>query len=412
MPPSLPRIGAAYSPLYFLAALGNGGLAVAFFMMLLFWVPHPGRPVPVHEDIVAAFAGGGPAMQIMIAVAMAGIAIFAAQHIRYLVWNLRSYAAWIDSAEAAKLGASNAETQKLALPLALAMGINVGFVLGLVFVPGLWRVVEYLFPAALLAFLAVGALALRQIGDFLGRVLVRGGGFSHAANNSYAQLLPAFALSMIGVGLAAPVAMSASPTVAGLAMVLSTFFLVAAALYGLVALILGVHAMMEHGAAEEAAPTLMIVIPILTVLGILTLRQQHGLHIHFGVDTAPGETLAFLGMLLSVQVLFGLLGLLVLRRQGYVGKYLGAGQKSPGSYALICPGVALSVMLHFFTNKGLVAAGVIGRFGVAYWVSSGLAVAFMLATIGLLLWLNRQHFGTREPAGPRVTPDPAVPYQR
>jgi hypothetical protein len=320
----------------------------------------------------------------MIAVAMAGIAIFAAQHIRYLVWNLRSYAAWIDSAEAAKLGASNAETQKLALPLALAMGINVGFVLGLVFVPGLWRVVEYLFPAALLAFLAVGALALRQIGDFLGRVLVRGGGFSHAANNSYAQLLPAFALSMIGVGLAAPVAMSASPTVAGLAMVLSTFFLVAAALYGLVALILGVHAMMEHGAAEEAAPTLMIVIPILTVLGILTLRQQHGLHIHFGVDTAPGETLAFLGMLLSVQVLFGLLGLLVLRRQGYVGKYLGAGQKSPGSYALICPGVALSVMLHFFTNKGLVAAGVIGRFGVAYWVSSGLAVAFMLATIGLL----------------------------
>lgn len=404
---SLPRFGEHYSPLYFLAALGNGGIAVAFFMMLFFWVPHPGQPVPIHEDIMAAFATGGPLMQAMIATAMTGIAFFAVQHIRYLVWNLRSYAAWKGTPACARLCASNAETQKLAMPLTLAMAINVGFVLGLVFVPRLWTVVEYLFPAAILAFLAVGVLALRQIGDFLGRVLVAGGGFSHAANNSYAQLLPAFALSMVGVGLAAPAAMSGTATVAGVAVVLSTFFMMAAAVHGIVALILGVHAMMEHGAAEEAAPTLMIVIPILTVLGILMLRQDHGLHAHFGVHTAPGETLYFLGTLLSVQLLFGLLGLLVLRRQHYHRKYLSHGHKSPGSYALICPGVALSVMLHFFTNKGLVAAGVIARFGVAYWVLSGVAVAFMVGMIALVWWLNRHHFGTEQLPGPVSRPEPA-----
>jgi hypothetical protein len=404
---SLPRFGEHYSPLYFLAALGNGGIAVAFFMMLFFWVPHPGQPVPIHEDIRAAFATGGLPMQAMIATALAGIAFFAFQHVRYLVWNLRSYAAWKGTAACRRLCASNAETQKTALPLTLAMAINVGFVLGLVLVPRLWTVVEYLFPAAIVAFLLVGILAFRQIGGFLGRVLVSGGGFSHSANNSYAQLLPAFALAMVGVGLAAPAAMSATPAIAGVAIVLSTFFMMAAALYGLVALVLGVHAMMEHGAAEEAAPTLMIVIPILTVLGILMLRQQHGLHVHFGVHQEPGQTLAFLGMLLSVQILFGLLGLTVLRRQHYHRKYLSHGHKSPGSYALICPGVALSVMLHFFTNQGLVAAGVIDLFGTAYWVLSMVAVAFMLGMIGLVWWLNRHHFGTEQLPGPALRPEPA-----
>ncbi len=40
-----------YSPLYFLASLGAGGLTVTFFMFLFFWVPHPNQPVPIFEDI-------------------------------------------------------------------------------------------------------------------------------------------------------------------------------------------------------------------------------------------------------------------------------------------------------------------------------------------------------------------------
>ena len=52
------RAADKYSPLYFLASVGAGGLAVTFFMYLMFWVPHPGRPVPIFEDIIAAFATG------------------------------------------------------------------------------------------------------------------------------------------------------------------------------------------------------------------------------------------------------------------------------------------------------------------------------------------------------------------
>jgi len=64
-----------YSPLYFLASLGAGGLSVTFFMFLMFWVPHPGLPVPVFEDIIAAFQGGGLPLRSAIVVALAGVAI-------------------------------------------------------------------------------------------------------------------------------------------------------------------------------------------------------------------------------------------------------------------------------------------------------------------------------------------------
>ena len=381
-----------YSPLYFLASLGAGGLAVTFFMWLYFWIPHPDQPVPVFEDIAAAFGAGDPLQQAVIVAAALGIAFFAFHNIRLLVWNLTSYARFRRTEAFARLRRSNAETQITAMPLAIAMSINVGFILGMVFVPGLWSVVEYLFPLALAGFLAVGVLALWQIGAFLGRIKTEGG-FDWAANNSFAQVLPAFALSMVGVGLAAPAALSTVPLTTGIALVLSTFFLMAAVTIALVAIVLAVHSMSVHGVAPEAAPTLLIVIPLITVLGILVMRQNHGLHVHFGAHESPGETLALLTKFLSVQVLFGLFGLAILRRQGYARRFLFATEHSVSSYALVCPGVALNVMLFFWINKGLVGAGLIAKFGVAYWGLTAIAIALQVAMIWLVFHLNRRHFG-------------------
>lgn len=197
------RPSETYSPLYFLTSLGSGGLVVTFFMWLMHWTRHPGRSVPVFEDIVAAFSAGGVASRTMIVLAVAGIAYYAFLNLKYLFWNLARFGLWKRTPAYAQLSSTNAETQILAMPLALAMSVNVCFILGMVFVPGLWTVVEYLFPVAILAFLAIGVLAFRMFGRFLGRVLTSGG-FSCASNNSFAQALPAFALAMIGVGLAAP----------------------------------------------------------------------------------------------------------------------------------------------------------------------------------------------------------------
>jgi hypothetical protein len=394
--PNAQRPADRYSPLYFLASLGAGGLAVTFFMWLLFWIPHPGQPVPVFEDIARAFGNGGIPTQTMILLAAAGILFFSYHNIRLLIWNIRQLSQFKKTPAYRSLRASNAETQMMALPLAIAMSISVGFILGLVFVPGLWGVVEYLFPFAILAFLATGILALVELGTFLGRVKTKGG-FDWTANGSFAQMLPAFALGMVGVGMAAPAAMSTVPLISGVSIILATFFFMAATVVGLVALVLAVHSMMSHGVAVEAAPTLLIVIPILTVLGILLMRTNHGLHVHFDVHVGAGEVLMMLTKFLSVQLLFGMFGLAVLRRFGYGKRFIWGSENSPGAYALVCPGVALSVMSHFWINKGLVDAGLLMKFSTGYWALSAIAILFQVSMIWLVLRLNRRHFSQSQP---------------
>ncbi len=398
MSPSSSVADRSYSPLYFLASLGAGGLAVTFFMYLMFWVPHPDQPVPVFEDIARGFATGDLRMQAIVIVAVAGIAVFGFLNIKALIWNLARYRAFRTTEAYAKLRNSNGETALLAMPLALAMSVNVGFILGLVFVPGLWSVVEYLFPMAMVAFGLIGWLAFAQIADFLGRVLSTGGLFDVTAHNSFAQLLPAFALSMVAVGFAAPAAMSGTPVIVGASLILSTFFGMTAAVYTVLAATTAFASMLQNGTAKEAAPTLMIIVPILTVLGIMSLRQFHGLHTTFDSHMAAADTLMFLTRLMSVQLVFAGLGFLVLRRQGYFRDFVIGKSTSPGSYALVCPGVALNVMLHFWMNKGLVATGLLAKFGVGYWSLVAIAVVLQVLMIALVLRLNRQHFGHHEPA--------------
>ncbi|SFK13153.1 TsoY family (seleno)protein [Celeribacter neptunius] len=386
-----------YVPTYFLASLGAGGLSVTFFMYLMFWVPHPGRSVPVFEDILAAWSTGALPMRIGIATAVLGIAVFVFLNLKSLIWNLNAYSAFKKTPRFESLRNSNAESTMLAMPLALAMAVNGLFIAGLVFVPGLWTVVEYLFPLAIIAFAAIGWIALSIIGDFLGRVLAKGGVFDVTAHNSFAQMLPAFALAMIGVGLAAPAAMSTQPWVVGTSLVLSTFFAVASLTYALLALVTAFNSMLHYGTHEEAGPTLLIVIPIVTILSILFMRQDHGLHVFEGHTDAAG-TMMFLARMVSLQVIFLGLGLVVLKRQGYFKDFVFGSKTSPGSYALVCPGVALSVLLQFFVNKGLVSAGIIAKFGVTYWAVTALALGFQIAMIVLVFRLNSQHFARTDGA--------------
>ncbi|GAA3860475.1 TsoY family (seleno)protein [Celeribacter arenosi] len=387
----------SYVPLYFLASVGSGGLAVTFFMYLMFWVPHPGRPVPIFEDIAAAWPTASLPLQGAIVVAMAGIALFVFLNIKSLLWNLTQYTAFKKTDRYRKLRASNAETTLLAMPLALAMSVNALFIAGLVFVPGLWSIVEYLFPFAMIAFAVIAYIALGTIADFLGRVLSKGGVFDVTAHNSFAQLLPSFALAMSAVGFAAPAAMSHTPWIVGVSLVGSTLLGTAALIYALLAIVTAFNSMLHYGTAEEAGPTLMIIIPLVTILSIMWMRQDHGLETTFAGHNAAADTLMFLAQMVSIQFVFLGLGLTVLKRQGYFKDFVLGSKTSPGSYALVCPGVALSVLLQFFVNKGLVAAGVIEKFSTTYWAVTILAIAFQLAMVALVLRLNGQHFTPRHP---------------
>src|SRR5690606_8406404 len=134
----------------------------------------------------------------------------------------------------------------MALPLTLAMTVNVCFALGAVFVPGLWLMVEYLFPLALAAFALIGWAALRLFGRYFARMLVDGG-YRSEEHNHLSALISVFAFSMLSVGFAAPAAMSHIKLTAAVAATLSILFFVLADVVGVIVLDTGIAAMMTHG---------------------------------------------------------------------------------------------------------------------------------------------------------------------
>lgn len=386
-----------WSPQFFLSALGAGGMAISFFMYLLFWTAHPETPIPIYETITTAFNLGSGSARFMIAFALLGIAAFSILHVALLGWNLTQYFSWKAAGNIDSLKGTNAHTQLLTIPLTLAMSVNVGFVVGAVFVPQLWTVVEYLFPLAMLAFTLIGIYALRTYLEFFS-VSVSENEFDSSANNSLAQLLPGFAIAMISVGLAAPAAMSHDKITVTASIILSSVFLIPAVIISVTKLVIGISHMLEHGANLRALPTLWVGVPILTTLSIAVLRLDHGLVHTLGVSEA-GSNFFFLTTVFSAQLFLILLGMAVMKKMDYFRSVWNGEIDSPALFALICPGVALTVSLHFFLNKGLVALQVIDKFSLAYWMFNSLALSIQLFTgLFLVTLVSRMFFSNKSSA--------------
>ena len=349
-----------YSPMYFLAALGAGGLAVSFFIYPMFLLPHPDTPMVTFNHLWPALTSGdNPLLAALIGIDLAAIAVFAVLHFWLLAWNLREFRLFRQTEAYQKLLSSNAEISLMAVPLTLAMTINVAFVLGAVFVPNLWSVVEWMYPGAIAAFLAVGIYALRILGAYFTRLFVHAQ-FDFAENNSLAPMVSIFALAMISVGLAAPGAMSHHREINAIAMVLSIFFASAAILLLVIKVVLGFDAILRHGIAPQAAGSLWILIPILTLLGITWVRWSMGLSHQFGNKQHPTDLLLFTTVIVSLQVLFGMIGYAVMKKLNYFADYAGGAKSNAGAFALICPGVAFFVFGMFFLTFGLVMPKLVG----------------------------------------------------
>ena len=356
-----------YSPLLFLASLGSGGALVSMFMFLMFMVPHKGRPLATFQDWMAALNGDQIAYKIMIPIVLAGIAYFTYLHIRTLIWNVTEFNKFRASSAYESFLKSNNGIQLMAIPLTFAMSMNAGFIVGAVFVPGLWDLSEYLFPAALIGFSIIGYFALKIFSGFMVNALVEGH-FDCEKNNSLAQMLSVFSLSMVGVGFSAAAAMSHVKVTAAIGFVGASFFFAAVIVFGTIKLVLGFRSMMEHGVNQETTPTLWIVIPILTVLGIGLFRLTKGLEHNFGAHVEPAGIFTLLTALLAIQAVFGLIGYAIMKKVGYFERFVSGPDRSPGSLALVCPGIAAVVMANFFINWGLVGVGVVEKFSIAYFI--------------------------------------------
>ncbi|AOM83541.1 TsoY family (seleno)protein [Salisediminibacterium beveridgei] len=382
-----------YNPIYFLAALGNGGLAVSFFMYFMFMVPHPDTPMATFNHIFPYLMNGSLLVQAGIVTAVIGMIYFTIRHFQKLFWNLSEWKTFKQSDAYEKMRGTNAEASFMAVPLTLSMTVNVLFVLGAVFVPNLWNVIQLLLPFSLAAFAAIGVYALTLFIPMMTRFFTDNG-FKMEANNNFSQLLPVFAFTMIAVGLAAPAAMSTVTFVSATGMILSILFLTVAAGLLVIQGTLALASIFKNGIAKEGSATVWILIPILTLVGITFVRLASGVsHNLLATDPSPVMMFIVLGAILSVQTFVGLFGYSVLRRNGYFAEFTNGEGKSPGSYGLICPGVAYFVLGMFFVQWGLVDTGIVTKFSLTYFLILTPLVLIQLKTIQVLGKLNLKHFG-------------------
>lgn len=379
-----------YNPLYFLSSLGNGGLAVSFFMYLMFMIKHPDTPIPTFKHVYGVLKGGDTISVLLVGIALFGILYFSFKHIKLLVWNLQEYGRFKKSEEYEKLKTSNAEVTLMAVPLTLAMTVNVFFIIGAVFVPGVWTYVEYLFPFALLAFAIIGVYGLKIFSEYFSRLIIKGD-FDFINNNNLSQLLASFTFTMIGVGLAAPGAMSHNLAVSVIGIFGAIFFSTVSILLLIIKLVLGFKSIFKQGISRESAPSLWIVIPIMTLLGITFVRITSGVY-HNLLHSNPPPVLMFivLSIFVSLQGIVGLIGYLVLNKTRYFKDYISGNGKSVGSYALICPGVAAFVLGMFFIHWGLVKTNIIGLFSPAYFVVLLPLVIIQFKSIDVLSRINKK----------------------
>jgi hypothetical protein len=380
------NLGAKFTPLYFLASLGAGGLAVSFFIYLMFLLPHA-NPMVTFNDIWPVLTGNNLSTALLVGFALVMILFFAYSHIRLLIWNLREYALFKQTKAYEELLNGNSEIALMTIPLTLAMTVNVSFVLGALLVPNLWSVVEWLFPLAIAAFFVIGLFAMQILVRYFARAFV-GGRVDFATNNSLAPMISMFALSMIAVGFAAPASMSENTITIAISISLSLFFLTVALVLAMVKLVNGFQSMMANGIDESASPSLWIMIPILTLLGITWIRLNHGLHHGFHNPLHYSGLYVGSMVILSAQILFGLLGYAVMRHLNYFKQYIYGDKGNAGTFALVCPGVAFFVFGMFFINVGLTHNHIITQYSWAYFLLMTPFVYVQFRTIQVFLKLK------------------------
>ncbi|MEW6885252.1 TsoY family (seleno)protein [Trueperella pyogenes] len=379
-----------YSPLYFLAALGFGGMSVLFFMNLMHLTPHPDSVMPTFDSIFAAWATGNTGYRAAIIAGYAGFIPFFLAHLYLLVWNLREFFAWRRTDAYTAIRNSNAEVTLMAVPLTLGMTVNGLFIAGMIFVPGLWNVIEYLMPLAIVLYGSVGILALTYLSRYLVRVMHNG--FDFKANGGLNQLLSSFAFTMVAVGLAAPAAMTTNPVVVVIAGALSLFFTVIAILLFLVFLPLGAMSMLRYGLSLGNSATLWLGVPIITLLAITYLRLRHGVvtvaALNPNAPAIPGTSVwlaTLLALMVAAQLAFLGLGHLAMTSNGFYKRFVFSRQEqSPAAFTLVCPGVALSVLTFFLLNVGLVKNNIFPVGSVGFVALLVAAYAVQAATLVLM----------------------------
>jgi len=374
------NLGEKYSPMYFLASLGAGGLSVSFFLYLNFLVPHKGVEM-VSIDYLLPFIKKGNYISALVVLAMIAIFFFIYKHIELLIWNIKEYRKFKNSKGYERLKRTNSEVSLMTMPLTFGMTMNAMFILAALTIPGIYNIIEYIFPLALVCFFIIAYYALKIYLGYFTHMLISGD-FKLNENNNFSQLIAIFAFAMISVGFSAPGAMSSNNAVSSIAIFMSVFFAVIAISLTFIKIILAMREILEQGINKETSVSIWIMLPILTLLSIAFVRLTFGFYHHMIHDQIPTAWLFLItSSIYSLEIVFGLVGYFVMKKLNYFRDYINGEEKSSLSFAIICPGVAFYVLGFFFLMAGLVKNGIIGIFSPQFFIFLAFLVFIQYKTI-------------------------------
>ncbi len=379
-----------YNTIYFLASLGNGWLVITFFLYFMFLINNKANPMPDFADITALLDKENMFLFFLTLIAILSIIYFAYRHFSTLIWNIKHFLAFQKTSTYQDIINSSKIVTLMSIPLTLAMSVNVLFVLWTLFVPWLWGFVEILFPMALTSFFVIWVLASVIFYKYLSNIFLNGGEDTDQKND-FAGLISVFAFSMIWVWLAASSAMSSNQTTFLFATLLSWMFLTISIILLNIKTIFFLKATFKNWLNKMFSPSLLMFVPILTLIGITTIRIYHGIAHHILNEPVSGVVLFLITWILFIaQFIIMLFWIAYLTKNWYFQDYIFGKESSPISYWLICPWVAFFVFAMFFLHSGLVENGFVEQFSLFYYIILWLFFIFQIWTIALLARLNQK----------------------
>lgn len=382
-----------YNPILFLASLWLWGTAITFFMYLMFIIPRDKEKfvIPTFNSLKSVWDKWDIWFNSIIVFACIGILFFAFKHIQLLVWNFKNYNHF-KKEDINKIKNTPSEITLMAIPLTLAMSVNVWFVLWAVFVPNLWNYVEYLFPIALIAFLLIGIYWMQIFINYLVKIILKQSDINILNVNSFSQLLPSFTFAMVWVWFAASVAMSKNTITIILWLIWSTFFIMLSIVLLIIFAIFWFKAIFEKWIDKPASGSLWIMIPILTLIGITFMRIAHGMH-KLWLDLNAIVFTIVTTIIISIQLIIGYIGYKVMKLNWYFKDYIHWKELNPSVYSIICPWVALVVFGFFFLHNGILLTKVIDKFSIVYFILLVPIIYLQFKTIYVMFKLNKKFFG-------------------
>lgn len=388
-----------FQVLHILAALGAAGMTASFFFVVNFMTHHPGEVFISWDILMRDYIGGTSPNQLLVQLYMLGATASAILHFVLLARWFKGFTTFRQSEAYQQLKNSNAEVQLMAIPLTLTMSMNVFFILGAMYIPGLFSELSLLgMNAQLIDFMMIGAgvyftamlvMALNIFSVYWMRLV--DGNLDFIQNSNLAQLLAIFAFGMIGVSIGA-LSMSKVPAIALFGMSMAYIVITLTIMLGLIKLIIGFKSMFQEGIAAQSTVTLLLPMVITAMIVVGLIRADIGAIHALDIARDANYHLLVTTIGIGLSTFIALFALSVMRRKHYF-KMLHQGKLDSSSFALICPGFAFEVQLVLWLNIGLVFTGFVTFESTLYYLLWTPILLVQLVTIYYFVKLLRiNHF--------------------